>query len=255
MIRVHGLVAAAVAMAAVMGGDARAAVLADGARATPAAVSKAVIVKGSVVIGGSPLTLKDEITASGSAPPAYSKTTKLKSYKKTTLLPDDTSLVVTSGAVVATAASKGLAGTQVAASASTLVTSGNAVLTNSILGQVLSISAKSLASNAKFTRTTAGAVSLAGGASFTSLVIDLNAFGGTTLKYSGKPKANTVLYKSSDGSVIVYLNRQVKSAHTPAVKAPTSFEVQAVEVHLTNASAFGLVAVSGDLEIGTCYAE
>jgi hypothetical protein len=253
MARIHGIFALAV----VVMGDA---VTADAAHAgvlatAPVARSKAVVVRGSADIGGTSQTLKDEIFADGSAPPAYSVTTKLKSYDKTTSLPEDTTLVVKTGPVAASAASKGLVGTQVVATASTVVTSGSAVLTNSIVGQVLSISAKSLASAAKFTKTTAGAVSVSGKSAFTSLVIDLNAFGGKTLTYSGKPKANTVLYKSTDGSVLVYLNRAVKSAGAPAAKAPTSIEVVAVDVVLTKASAFGLVTVSGELAVGTSYAE
>jgi hypothetical protein len=255
MARIHGIFALAVA---VMGDATTADTAYAGVLATaPAARSKAVVVRGSADIGGASQALKDEITAEGSAPPAYSVTTKLKSYDKTTQLPEDTSLVVKSGPVAATAASKGLVGTQVVATASTVITSGSAVLTNSIVGQVLSISAKSAASSAKFTKTTAGAVSASGKASFTSLVIDLNAFGGKTLTYSGKPKANTVLYKSADGSVVVYLNREVESVGAPAVKAkaPTSIEVVAVDVVLTKASAFGLVTVSGQLDVGTSYAE
>jgi hypothetical protein len=253
MTRIKSVVAAVV-LAAVSGA------LADQARAATAltAESAAVVVRGTFVIAGTKFVLPSEVVAVGSAPPAYSKKKLLSSYSKTTTLPEDTTLVVKSGTIINSAASKGQVGTQITATANALIDAASGTLTNAIVGQVLSISATNVTSSAHFTKSTSGTVSYGGKTSLTALAIDLNGFGGNQLTYTGKPVPNTVLYKSTDGSVIVYLNRQVTGAGVPGAHGtstpPKSFEVDAIDLHLTNAEAFGEVPVSGDFYVGTSYA-
>jgi len=228
-----------------------------GAPEAPVAASYATIIGGSFEVDGSSSTIPHALTASGSAPPAYSVKTSVKSFSKTLSLPDFTSLSVSTGVTTDTAASMGQQGDTATATASSSIQSASASVTNPLLSGKLSLSGTEIKSTAEFVASTKAAPLASGTTTIAGLVVDMSLLGLGVHNYTGTPKPNMVLFKSKDGSVIVYLNRQTKTL-APASDQPdataTSITVRAVDVHLTDAMVAGQ-SISGDIEIGISYAE
>ncbi len=224
----------------------------------PVAGSYACIAGGSLEIGGKAIVISDQLLATGSAPPAYSEEKLAESFKKTVALPEHLSLSLSAGPSADVAVSPGLEGGTVIATAGSAIRSASAVVTDPLIAEdVLKVSANEIESTATFVKSGAkpdasGTTTLAG------LKIDLSLLGLGVHEYSGSPKPNTVLYKSTDGSVKIYLNRQITAVSAAAdhsdASTATSITVDAVDVHLTDARIAGL-SISGDIEIGTSYAE
>jgi hypothetical protein len=225
--------------------------------ATPVATSAAAVVHARLAIGGNAVVIPAELLASGSAPPAYSAQRSVKSFSRKVALPDGTTFSVSSGAAVDLAASHGLVGSTVTATASSTIASVAASVSNPLISGAVGISAASIGSAAAFTAKTGSAPVASGTSVLSGLKVDLSLFGMGVQTYSGTPKANFVLFRSKDGSVEIYLNRQFVMVAAPkggGKPVATSITVDAVDVHLTDAKVDGL-GVSGDLVIGSSYAE
>jgi hypothetical protein len=256
MTRFH-IVAAAIAL----GMAAAPAAVADepAGSAILTAASSATAVSGKIRANGQSVTVKPLLQAKGSAPPAYDVTNAVKSYSKTVALPFDTSLDVQAGAATDEAASNGQEGSKVTATASSSIESGSAKLTNPLIsGPLVAVSAGKVSSDATFTKSTTASSSGSGTVSLSDVTVDLRVFGFGLITYSGtaRPKPNTVLFKSKDGAIIVYLNRQVANLAASGSNAlvAASIQVDAIDVHLTDAQALG-ATFSGDLLIATSFAD
>lgn len=259
MIKVHATVAAsALALTFASGALAQE----DAAPATTVvATSMATVVDGSFTVDGQKTVISPQLPANGSAPPAYNVTTTKASYNHTTSLPYYTTLTIKTGKLTDTAASAGQQGTTATATASSSISAASATIINPyITGNIVGVSATTVASNASFTTTTGAAPTDSGSVNLVGLKVDLTALGYGVRTYSGKPAANKVLWKSPDGSVRIYLNRQITTMQAVAgtsTMVPVKLEVDAVDVHLTDAklTVGGLtVTASGDLRIGVSQA-
>jgi len=72
------------------------------------------------------------------------------------------------------------------------------------------------------------------------------------VKSSGSPVANKVLFKTLDGTVVIYANRQTITKAATTGK-PSSIKVDAISVQLTRFKNGGKT-ISGNFEIGTSIA-
>jgi hypothetical protein len=230
------------------------------------AESSAIAVSGKIEIGSQSVPIKPQLEAKGSAPPAYDVTNSKKSYHNTLDLPYATLLSVRVGTTTDRAASTGQQGSTATATASSSIEAASVMVTNPTIPGllVLEASATKVASIAKFTNSNTARPSGSGAVSLTGLRVDLSGFGFGVVPYPGttRPRPNTRLFESPNGTIIVYLNRQITTLGTalsgPDKLVPTSIEVDAVDVHLTDAlvhSDEGDYTVSGDLFIAASSAE
>jgi hypothetical protein len=238
------LLSAAVFTAALLSGGAHAASL--------TASSSATIISGNVSIGSSKTTIPPQVVAAGSGSAAYSSRRSKPSYATTIALPDDTSLAVSTAALLDTASSTGVVGTTITAKAGSSVTTAMFKLTNPYVSGSVTVTADKITSAAVFSASTTAAPSATGTAAITNGSVDLSLFGLGVQTYSGKPKPDAILFKSKDGTVTVYGNRHI-IGHAAGSKTPTSITVEAIDVHLANASILGQ-PVNGDLAAGTTIA-
>ncbi|HEX4507177.1 MAG TPA: choice-of-anchor P family protein, partial [Alphaproteobacteria bacterium] len=121
---------------------------------------------------------------------------------------------------------------------------------NSPLGKVITVTTGKIQSEARFTQTKAGVRSVQGSTSLLNVRIDSDALG-IHKTYSGKPKPNDVLYHNSDNSLIIYLNRQIKTTVAGKVAGIT---VDAIDVQLNNLKFAGQRA-SGSITVGPAVAK
>jgi hypothetical protein len=221
--------------------------------------SEAAGITGTMEIGTNKVSLGNIELAKGTGPGAYNVPKKVKSFSKTVSLPLFSTLTISSGPGETLATSPGQQGSTLVTNASVSITDASADVSNALAGDLIKLTATSIASTAKFT-TTASKAAGAGTTTIDTLNIALGnslVAGGVTIPtYSGKPPANYILYQTTDKSIIIYLNRQTKNLKTITaadVATPTSIEVDAVDVHLTNASVLGN-NVTGDVRVGVSYA-
>jgi hypothetical protein len=252
--RFHIAAAIALGMAAASGA------LADESSApdTLTAESSAAAVSGTIRIAGESVTLAPQLEVKGSAPPAYDVTKSAKSYSKIVKLPFDTSLNVEVGTIADEAAAKSQQGGKVTATAGISINSASAKVTNPLVGgALLTVGATKIVLDASFTKSNTAPPFGSGTLSLTEAEVNLSAFGFGVITYSGTPRPNTVAFRSKDGTVVVYLNRQITTlgdAVSGNKLVPTGIRVDAIDVHLTDAQLLG-ETISGDLVIATGAAD
>jgi len=220
--------------------------------------SAAAGITGTLIVNTTSANLGQPGLAKGVGPAAYDKKYSVKKFNKSITLPAFTTMTISTGPALDEAVSKGQVGSTLITSASSTLTNPSATVTNAIAGNLVTLTATSIASTAQFSSTTGKTPSAIGTVDIQGMTLTLgSALGGQTLTYTGKPTANQVLYKKSDGSVIVYLNHRISDAATitarPDATTTTAIEVDAIDVHLTDVSLLGQT-VSGDVRVAVSYA-
>ncbi len=244
-----GLLSAAIFGAALLSAGAHAATL--------TASSSASILSGKVSIGSSKSAIPPQLNAAGTGSAAYSARRSKTSFTGTVSLPFGTSLTVNTGVVLDTASSTGVVGNAITAKAGSSVAALNTTtplfkISNPFASGSVTVTADKITTAAVFSASTTAAPSATGTATITNGSVDLSIFGLGVQTYSGTPKPNTILFKSKDGTVTVYGNRQI-IGHAAGSKVPTSITVEAIDVHLANAQILGQ-PVNGDLTAGSSIA-
>lgn len=202
-------------------------------------------------IGGQKSSLLHQVYATGSAPPAYSKSTSKPTYSDTTAFTGGWTLKATGSTLASTAASAGDNTMGVITTTSSASVGSLSTTFSTTKGTALTIAVTKLASKASFTANGTGGVSDQGSTSISKVTINAPAFGINNLAYSGTPAANQVLYHNATNSVVVTANRQ--TVVTSSGK-PVSITVDGVALHLKNFNYSG-TTVSGDIAIGTSFAK
>jgi hypothetical protein len=82
------------------------------------------------------------------------------------------------------------------------------------------------------------------------VTINSTAFGAKNVKFSGAAPANKVLFKTLDGSVVIYANRQTI---TKVGGKPSKIMVDGISVQLTKFKNAGKT-ITGNIEIATSIA-
>lgn len=213
---------------------------------------------GGLAVDGQSVAIAGQLTAAVSRP-SQTDSKSAKSYAKALPLLFGAQVRLSAGPVEDAAAMGAMLQGGYADGASSAIQSVAVRVTTPTTPSLLAVSAAAITSTAGFSwypassspRTVTGTAGLSG------LTVDLSGLGGGIHRYSGTPKPNTVLFRSKDGSIIVYLNRQVTNVTVPAAPAaaasPDSIEVDAVDIHLTDANVQGN-KVSGDIRIGSSLA-
>ena len=200
------------------------------------------------------------VTTTMTAP--YAVSAKLPTYSKTVTSPNGKFVLTSTATKVADTATSPVhtAMSISAMSSSTLATFSSALSYSGL--QVLSISGTNIVSHAKSSLTSKGlATSTGTPTTIASLTISAPLLGlvFNPLPTPGKDiPVNYVYAHNAANTIIVYLNRQTYTGPTPAPGATahyTSIKVNAINVHI--APGFSLLGhtVSGDIEIGTSYAD
>ncbi len=211
------------------------------------ASSSAAIVRLQFVVNGQKSDSGNEVAAFGTAPPAYDKKTIRATYAKTTQILGGLTFK-RSATGVQTVATGHADTTGIAATASATVGSFQGTLT-SPLGTLVTVTTGKVTSRSSFTQTMAGVRTVKGGASLLSLKIDAPALG-INKTFSGTPKPNQVLYRNSDNSIVIYLNRQITTKVNNQVAA---LVVDAVDVQIRNYKLAGNT-ISGNITVGPTIA-
>ena len=190
-----------------------------------------------------------EVPATGSAPPAYAKKTVRSSYAKSTQILGGLTFDRSATGVQSIASGSATTGAGILTTASAEVHGFTGTL-NSPLGKLIKVTTGKVESEARFTQTPAGARSAQGSTSLLNVRIDSDALG-IHKTYSGKPKPNEVLYHNGDNSIVIYLNRQIRT--TVAGKV-ASLAVDAVDVQIDNLK-FAGQTVSGYIAVAPVVAK
>jgi hypothetical protein len=122
------------------------------------------------------------------------------------------------------------------------VKNGTAVLMK-LTSAKMSSKASFLAS--KTTKKPSGSTALSG------IVINSTAFGANNVKFTGNPLPNKVLFKSKDGTVIIYANRQTV---TTSAGKPAKIEVDGISVQFNKFKNAGKT-ITGNIELATSIAD
>lgn len=201
-------------------------------------------------INGSSATLLNQVYAAGSAPPAYNVKTPQAKYSKTKVYPNSLTVTTTASNLLSTAASAGknAAGGITASSTAKVGQVSNAV--KSATGNAVTVSGTNISSSASYSVTKAGVGTPKGGANIGSLTLSAPFFHVPTINYNGTPTPNKVLYKSADGTVIVYANHQLI---TQLAGNKTGITVNALDMVVKN-FAVGPYVINGELAVGTSIA-
>jgi len=207
-------------------------------------------------VNGNASSLPNQAVASGKAPPKYTVPVSVPHYSKTASLSGLTGKVTATN-VNDTASSAGIdAKGGLTTISGSSIDAVNATL-SSPLGTALTVTAKSLVSNASFATTKAGATTAKGGTTIGSLVINSPLFGINNVKFptAAKPTVHTptpgqILYQNSDKSVVLYLNQL-----TAPLKAgqASSVAVSAVVLHVKNFK-YSAFTITGDINVATSNA-
>jgi len=221
-------------------------------------ISGAVALSGSVKANTQSGAIPDLLLAESTTKSKKTVTETVSSYSNTLRLAFGTDLVVSSGKIVDSATYKVPGKSELTSTGSSSLASAYAELKAPTGGQLVTISAKSLSSTASFSKLTGKAAVATATTKISDLVVDLTGLGLGTYKYTGTPKPNTKLYSATDGSVIVYLNKQTENVTTPDDFHPEaatlkSVDVDAVSVVVTDLTASGFT-VSGTITLGTSFA-
>jgi hypothetical protein len=119
----------------------------------------------------------------------------------------------------------------------------------------LTIAAREVNSVSYYSKVFPHGITANGTASMGSLKIAGSYFGGHTLKFSGTPAPNTVIYSSP--ALTITLNRQIVPMLSPCstcAPQPVSIETVAIDVELKHVVAYGH-AVRGEVRIGSSKAQ
>lgn len=198
---------------------------------------------------------------SGRGSPNYSRSSTIGPYQKVVLITEGTGPVPAFsvyGQTLKSHVAGGFGVDTVSAEGDTLTSSLAASLnlyppppTSPVPQPSLQIISSKVQSSANYDQTLPMPATVSASATFTNLAISGSLVGNQTLKFSGTPPNNTVLYKSP--SVTITLNRKIvagvisctpKCTFTPSVVFGT-----AIDVLLTNANVWGH-PVSGEISIG-----
>jgi hypothetical protein len=109
-----------------------------------------------------------------------------------------------------------------------------------------------VSSQGSFTATTAGGRTPSGSVSIAGLTLNSGPFGAKSVKFSGTPAANTVIFKTLDGTVVLYANRQTITS--AASGKPSRITVDALSLQLNKFKNAGKT-ITGNFEIATSIAQ
>jgi len=251
MFRFCSLVTAAVVVA----GPAFAA---DPSAAALPVISGAVALSGTVKANTQSGAIPDLLLAETTTKSKKTVTETVSSYSNTLRLAFGTDLVVSSGKIVDRGTYSVPGKSELTSTGTSSLASPYAELKAPTGGALVTISATSLASTAGYSKLTGKTATVTATTKISGLVVDLTGLGLGTYKYTGTPKPNTKLYAATDGSVIVYLNKESDNLTTPDDRHPEtatlkSVDVDAVSVVLTDLNASGFT-VSGTVTLGTSFA-
>jgi len=202
------------------------------------------------VVSGQASSLLNQVMASGSSTrAAYNNKNAVPNYAKTTdfkggVTSTGTAKTLTSIASATAATSTGQRTANGSATIGALrltVKNGSSVL--------MTLVTTNLSSKASFL-TTKTAHRPSGSASMHSVTINSAAFGANNVKFSGAAVANKVLFKSKDGAVIIYANRQTVAS---AGGKPSKITVDGISVQFNHFKNAGKV-ITGNIEVATSIA-
>jgi hypothetical protein len=205
-----------------------------------------------VNVNGQLSSLVNQVMASGSSPKAaYSQKNSVPTYTNTTAFKGGLTLTGNARTLtsIANATATSASGQRTANASATIgaltltVKNGSAVL--------MTLTGTRLSSNASFLATSAGAHTPSGSVSIGGVTINSTAFGAKNVKFSGAAAANQVLFKTLDGTVVIYANRQTIT--TTAGGKPSQITVDGISVQLTKFKNGGK-SITGDFEIATSIA-
>jgi hypothetical protein len=195
---------------------------------------------------GSPISLINQVYASGSTPGKYSKTTSLpifalnKSYS--------------GGAVIVKGSGKGIVSTASSAGVNksgTLITTATARIgsftatVGSPLGTDLTIVGSNITSTASSNGGSAGISGRSSSVTIGNIAINSKLFGITNASYKGSPGPNKIIYQSKDKTVTVVANYET----TTTTSIGTKFVVDAIAI-LINKYKYGAYTLSGEIALG-----
>jgi hypothetical protein len=213
------------------------------------ASSSAAALNVELTVGGKTSSLVNQVFASGNAIAAYDKTTTKPTFTKSMALAGGMTVSANAKTVDSRAwAPATAAGARTAHSAAKI---GN--LTETLSNGkdvVLTITGTNLTSGATFAKTSKGVVHPAGTMSG-NVTINAPTWGIKNVSHHGPAAANTVLFKTLDGSLIVYANYQVE---TGAFGVATSIMVDAVDIHMNKFKTGGKF-LTGDIQVATSIAK
>jgi hypothetical protein len=215
-----------------------------------AASSSAAALNVELTVSGKTGSLVNQVFASGATNAAYDKTTKMPSYTKTAGLAGGMSVSATAKTLTSKAWAPATAGGARTSHGSTTIGS----LTEKLLNGktvVLTITGTDLTSGATFAKNSKGAIRPAGTMSVGTVTINAPTWGIKNVSHKGSAKANTVLFKTVDGSLVIYANYQVETA---AFGSATSIMVDTIDIHMTKFKS-GAKILTGDIQVGTSIAK
>jgi hypothetical protein len=202
-------------------------------------------------VNGSAATLRNQVYAAGSAPPAYNVKKTQAKFNHIKTYPNHLAVTTTGSKLVSTAMSTGLnAAGGITATATAAVGSASSTVKSPTITDV-SFSGTNISSSANYSVTKKGVGTTKGSAKIGSLNLSAPFFQVPTITYSGTPTPNKVLYRSADGTVIVYANRQVT---TQLAGNKTGITVNAIDMVVKN-YAIGPYTVNGELAVSTSIAQ
>lgn len=211
--------------------------------------SSAAIVHLRTIVNGKKSDSGPEVPAAGTAPPAYNRKTIKSTYKKSTQILGGLTFDRSATQIQSIATGSATVATGILTTASAEVASFTGTL-NSPLGKLITVTTGKVESEARFTQTKAGARSVQGKTSLLNVHISAPALG-INKTYSGNPKPNQVLYHNGDNSIVIYLNRQIRTTVAGRIAGLT---VDAIDVQINNLK-FAGQTVSGSITVAPTLAK
>lgn len=202
-------------------------------------------------VSGQVSSLLNQVMATDNTLKAYRVQTSVPTYVKSTLFKGGLTLICNSRTLTSIASATGtsLAGQRTAHAQASIGSLAVTLKNGSVT--LMTLTSTRPVSQANFVTTEAGGRTPSGGISITGLTINSAAFGAKNVKFQGTPKANTVVFRNADRSVVIFANRQTIKRF-PSGK-PFSITVDAISVQLTKFKTGGKT-ITGNIEIGTSIA-
>jgi hypothetical protein len=204
-----------------------------------------------VNVNGQASNLLNQVMASDNAAKAYNERTSLPSYMKTTAFKGGLTLTGNAKTLtsIASATATSSAG-QRTANASASIGSLAVILKNGSV-TLMTLTSTRPSSRASFMATRAGVRAPSGSATIAGMTINSAAFGAKAVRFSGTPKANTVVFRNAARTVVIYANRQTITRAASGKAARIS--VDAISIQLTKFKT-GAKTITGNIEIATSIA-
>jgi len=202
-------------------------------------------------INGQASSLVNQVMANGASDKAaYDKKNSVPTYSKTTAFKGGVTLTgdartltsIANATAVSASGQRTSNGHATIGSLTLTVKNGSAVL--------MTLGATDLTSKATALATKTGHT-LSGSVSVHSMTINSAAFGAKFVRFSGTAPANKVVFRSKDGTVTVFANRQTV---TSAAGKPSKIAVDGISIQFNKFKNAGKT-ITGNIEVATSIAD